>query len=164
MAYNDDYILELLVNSGRINSEQAQTVRAQAAANNRSAIDETVAEGLCARNDILYDMASDSGMEFLPEIHHIDPEAAKLLDPSHARRYRVIPLEQTHTGIRVAISDPLDFESIDALRHLLDMEIEPVVIPPDQIDAQIRANYGSTDEARRRPPLPIRRRGSHPRR
>ena len=47
----------------------------------------------------------------------------------------------------IAISDPLDFDTLDNLRFLLKREIEMVCSTPDQIKQALIKYYGSAEEA-----------------
>jgi len=147
MAPNDDYILELLVNAGTLTHEHALQVRLDAANNNRSAFDEIVSSGQASRDDILQLMSTDCGMEFSPEIEHIQAEAVSLLKKSQARHYGVIPVQRFPHSIQVAISDPMDFQTLDALRYLMKADIEPIVVPREKIEQAISTHYGATDES-----------------
>ncbi|MEO0454157.1 MAG: ATPase, T2SS/T4P/T4SS family [Verrucomicrobiota bacterium] len=147
MAFNDEYILELLVNSGLVSSEDAVTIRMQAAENDTSAAELAVTLGYCGRNDLLQAMASDCGMDFVTDLGKVDPDAVELLNASQARRYKSIPFATIPGGVRVALADPMDFETIDALRHILGIDVDPVVAPPDLIEESLAMHYGSMEES-----------------
>jgi general secretion pathway protein E/type IV pilus assembly protein PilB len=147
MALNDDYILELLVNAGLITQDQALQARLDAANNNQPVVEELVASGLVGRDDIFLAMANDCGMDYIPEIDHIEPEAVALLKRSDAKRYTVIPLQRLPHSVRIAISDPMNFEALDTLRYLLKMDVDPVVAPREKIESAIATHYGATDES-----------------
>jgi general secretion pathway protein E/type IV pilus assembly protein PilB len=147
MAANDDYVLELLVNSGLISNEDSHAARLQTATSGLSASDELVKSGCVSRNDILQTISHDCGMEFMPELESVSEDALELLKKSQARRYRVIPIHRLSHAVQVAISDPLDFESLDALRYILKTDVEPIVVPGDKIDQAISRYYGGTDES-----------------
>lgn len=147
MALNDDYILELLVNAGLITQEQALQSRLDAASNNRPVADELIASGLISRDDMLQTMANDCGMDFIPEIDHVEPDAVALLKRADARRYCALPLQRMAHSVRIAISDPMNFEALDTLRFLLKMDVDPVVAPREKIEAAIATHYGATDES-----------------
>ncbi len=147
MAVNDDYILELLSTAGLISSEDTVTIRMQAAENGRSIQEEVVAQGMATREDILQAMATDCGMDFMATIDHVEEDAVSMLKPAQAKRYNAIPIEQMPHSVRIAVSDPMDFESLDALRHILRMDVDPIVVPGDQIQEAIHKFYGATDES-----------------
>ena len=76
MAANDEYVLELLVNSGLITSEDALTANASAG-NGHGPVDYLVQNGLVTREDILRTLSSDCGMDFSPKIDPIPEETLK---------------------------------------------------------------------------------------
>jgi len=59
----------------------------------------------------------------------------------------VVPVANTEAGLVVAISDPLNFETLDSLRFLLKREVELVCATEDQIKAALIKYYGSADDA-----------------
>jgi general secretion pathway protein E/type IV pilus assembly protein PilB len=147
VAVNDDYLVELLLNAGMLSQRDALSARASAAQNGRGVIDELVSQGIISRNDILQATANDCGMEFYPTIEHVDEDAIRAVSKSHALRYKVLPIQKMGTSIQVAISDPLDFETLDALRYLLKTDLEPVVAPADVIESAITRYYGTADQS-----------------
>lgn len=146
MAANDEYVLELLVNSGLITSEDALT--ASASANNgHSPVDHLVQNGLVSREDILRTLSVDCGMDFSPKIDPIPEETVRLLNRNQAKRYCSIPISKNGNLVQVAVPDPLDFDTLDALRHLIKYEVEPIVVPREVIEQAITSYYGSMDES-----------------
>ncbi len=147
MAVNDDYILELLINSGLIAQDQAIQARTHAATSGGSVNDALIELGFVSREDILSQMALDCGMEYMAAIEHVAQDAIDLLKKAQARRYGVIPLQRLASSVQVAISDPMDFETLDALRYVLKSDIDPIVVPKEKINEAIARYYGATDES-----------------
>jgi general secretion pathway protein E len=58
-----------------------------------------------------------------------------------AKQKKVLPVEQNETSVLVAISDPLDIESIEELRFLLKKVIVPIYCAPNLIEAAIEKCY-----------------------
>ena len=71
-----------------------------------------------------------------PDLHLL-----ALLSKHQASRLHVIPVARTLHGIRVHISDPLDRDAIDVLRHVFREDIDPVVTPRGMIDLAIEQSY-----------------------
>ena len=73
------------------------------------------------------------------------PFTAELLAsvPAHlARRYRVVPVFDSPTVLRLAIADPSDLDAIDSLNHLLHRDLELCVAETSQLDEFIECLYG----------------------
>ena len=77
----------------------------------------------------------------------IPPEVIDEIRVEDARRLKVIPVGFGERGLIVAVSDPLDIETIDSLSFLLQREIELVCAGPDQIQQALNKYYGTAKEA-----------------
>lgn len=87
-------------------------------------------------------MATDCGMDFSLEIPEPDDELIALFPKEVACRYHAIPVARTPFGISIHVSDPLDFEAIDAIRHILKEDLSPIVTPQEIIAKAIEEIYG----------------------
>ena len=89
--------------------------------------------------DITRTVAAASNMEFvdLSQIL-VKPEVIDLLPRDKAYRYKSIPIALNDDVLVVAVSDPLNFDTLDNLRFLLKREIEMVCATPgaDQTGAR----------------------------
>jgi general secretion pathway protein E/type IV pilus assembly protein PilB len=139
--------LELLVNAGIISQMDAASAKAQAAQKGVAVSDILVQSGLVTIGDILQEMANETGTEFLPAIEHVEEDAVALLQKEQVRRYHIFPLSRNGNTVRIAISDPLDFGTLDSLRHLLKLDVESVIVPQDEIKKAIVKYYGELDES-----------------
>ena len=64
-----------------------------------------------------------------------------------AKRFRVIPLIESETGLMIAVGDPLNFDTFDSLHHMLQRDLEFVCATPEAIATAYRKYYGTADEA-----------------
>ena len=147
MISNEAYVLELLQNSGAVSLEDMVACQQEAADRGHTTMESITKRGLLTQDQILQIVAKDCGMEFEPTIEHIDEDVLSTIQPVDSRRYHALPLRRLPSGLRVAISDPLDFETLDALRYLLKTDLEPVVVPLAKIDEAIVKFFGKTDES-----------------
>ncbi|MEM6885512.1 MAG: hypothetical protein AAF571_10800 [Verrucomicrobiota bacterium] len=92
-------------------------------------------------NSILQAMAADCGMDFSTEVPAPDPKLISLFPEELARLHHAIPVLRTPFGISIHISDPMDFESLDLIRHRLGEDLSPVVTPKEIIDKAIDEIY-----------------------
>jgi general secretion pathway protein E/type IV pilus assembly protein PilB len=69
--------------------------------------------------------------------------------PRHiAKRYNVIPIFKDENGIKVAIADPSDLDTIDSLQHSLGVsQVEMAVASPDDIESALGRYYGAKDDS-----------------
>jgi type IV pilus assembly protein PilB len=146
MPASDEYLLEILSESGLITREQADD--AVAKTGGLHVIDTLVREGAVTRADVARTLAAQNGMEFIdlsqdPPL----PELTSLLAPDMARRYKAIPVREHDGSVVVAIADPLDFEVFDGINFLLKRPVEFVCATPEQIEEKLGGLYPEGLEA-----------------
>ena len=90
--------------------------------------------------------AEHHGLPFveLPEIE-IPASVVELVPESLARENIVMPLSQENGALMIIMHDPVDFETIDKLRFVLNREIERSWPPREQIVEAINKYYGQTE-------------------
>ena len=63
--------------------------------------------------------------------------------PAHlAKRYRVLPVSDSASVLRLATADPSDLDAFDSLTHLLQKSLELCVAESGQLDEFIGRLYG----------------------
>lgn len=144
---NEEYIIEILKDAGTVNRpnlEQAEAARE----GDETLVDALVRLEVLSHEDVSRTLAAHSNMEYI-DLNQIvvTPDIIEMVPAETARRYKVIPIRQTDTGLMVAISDPLNFETLDSLRFLLKQEIELVCASEDQISNSLVKYYGTAEDA-----------------
>ena len=93
-------------------------------------------------------LAAASNMEFIDLTQIlVKPEIIDLIPRDKAYRYKAVPLTMNDDVLVIAISDPLDFDTLDNLRFLLKREMEMVCSTPEQIKQALIKYYGNAEEA-----------------
>lgn len=148
MTPNEEYILELLHDASMVSASQVDAARERAAADHTGVVPALIANGVLSEEDVSRTVAAASNMEFvdLAQIN-VRPEIVELIPRDKAYRYGVVPVNLNDDVLVVAISDPLNFDTLDNLRFLLKREIEMVCSTPEQIRTALVKYYGSADEA-----------------
>jgi type IV pilus assembly protein PilB len=140
MAKTRDWT-EILVRRGVIGPDQLKEANRMES----STIEEALIKlGYAAADDIMKAKAEQHGLPFV-ELREIEIPASviELVPESLARENIVMPLSQESGAIRVIMHDPLDFETIDKLRFVLNREIEVSLAPKEAIVEAINKYYGS---------------------
>ena len=140
MAKTRDWT-EILVRRGVIGPDQLKEAQRM----DSSAIEESLIKlGYAGADDIMKAKAEQHGLPFV-ELREIEipPSVIELVPESLARENIVMPLSQESGTIRVIMHDPLDFETIDKLRFVLNREIEVSLAPKEAIVEAINKYYGS---------------------
>ena len=143
---NEDYLLELLTEAGLITAEEIESVRSQLGAR-ESVVEHLIASQHLAEEQVAQVCAQSSSMDYIDLAHTpIAPDVFEKISDEIARRFRVVPVADDGTYLTVAISDPLDFEILDSLPHIVGREIHPVCATASAIQQVIHQNYGSDEE------------------
>ena len=146
MAANDDFILELLIKHGLIQPSDLEDARRASSENGHGPVEELVRGGLVTEIDILRTTAAEAGVEFLERVDVVPEEAFKAIPRQLAFRLGVMPLTLEGKHLRVALADPFNFDAIDTLSKELRFDIDPIVVPAEQIASAQKRYYGSSDE------------------
>jgi len=143
-----NYLAGILRNAGLINEDQAKAAE-EAAEKRKVPITTAVKElGFADRNAISQALAEHFGLRSIDlATVDVDKEVLAVIPHSVARRYKIVPLEKRDDTLVVAISDPLNLDSVDSLRILLKMNVEPVIADAEDIQKSIERHYGAEEEA-----------------
>jgi type II secretion system protein E len=144
---NDDYVTEILVDTGLITKSQLDRARGDATPD-RGVIQTLIEQGAVSDEDVSRALAGAASMDFV-DLNQvaIPQEIIDLLPSATARRYKVVPVNLSESGLMMATSNPLDFDTFDAVGHLLKRDIDFVCATPAQIKAALLKYYGTADDA-----------------
>jgi len=147
VAAKDDYLIDTLVDMGLVTEEQLGPVRQEADSTGEGVVDTLVTKKVITPSHVAQAKASQFGVEFINigEMRLTDDVISSV--PRHiAKKYNVIPVYRHDNAVTVALSDPSDLDTLDSLRHLLNMEVEPRVASPDDIEEALGRYYGGARE------------------
>ncbi len=147
MTNNEDYIIELLLDTCLITREQVEEAKA-ATQTGESVVEALIQKGIVSRVDVLRSLAAHSSMEFVDLSQMvITPDVIAAVPADVARRYKVLPIANVEMGLMMATSDPLNFDTFDTVTHLINRDVEWVCAAPDQIQAALLKYYGPDENA-----------------
>ena len=149
MAAKDDYLIDTLIEMGLLMSSDIENARAEADSTGEGVIDTLVKQGVIASSQVATAKAAQLGVEFIPlgEMKIADDAIAAV--PRHvAKRFNVVPVFKTETGVIVALADPSDLDALDGLAHAINMDVEARVATPEDIEAALSKYYGGGGSAR----------------
>ena len=147
MQQNEDYVLRVLQDVGLVTRPQIEKARSRLnGASN--VVDLLIKDGIVSETDVSRTLATQAQMDWIDiSSMVIPPEVITQIRAEDARRFKVIPVAFGETGLVVAVSDPLDIDTIDSLSFLLQREIELVCTSPEKIRDALIKYYGTADEA-----------------
>ncbi|HJY19870.1 MAG TPA: GspE/PulE family protein [Chthoniobacterales bacterium] len=147
MQANDDYVLKVLEEIGLVSRKQIAQARAKLNGA-PSVVDVLVRDGIVSADDISRSLAAQAQMHWIDlSAVVIPPEIIAQISAADARRFKVIPVTFGESGLVLAISDPLDVDTIDSLNFLLQRDLELVCTSPEKIKQALIKYYGTAEEA-----------------
>ncbi len=142
MFSNEDYLAELLAEAGMVSHEEVAHARESISGS------ETIVEHLLAHTNLTQDtiaqtLAVNAGIPYvrLADVN-FEPGITETISDETAKRYRVVPVEDDGLTLTIAVSDPLDFETLDTLPHLVGRELNLVCTTQQDILDHLRQFYG----------------------
>lgn len=102
--------------------------------------------GLADEEDVTKALAVQYDMEYVDiERNIVNATEISLLPEDRIKRHLVLPMGRDEAGrLKVAITDPLDLETLDMLRFMLNEEPVPVLVSKSKIQAYIDQNVGTS--------------------
>ncbi len=147
MPAQDEFVIEILRDVGLVSHDQIQQAKEHAEANKIGAVEALVKLGFVTERDVTKALANQFGLEMISLADYRVPDEVVACMPRHiARRYKVMPVYKHDSTLTVAISDPLDVDTVDSLRYILKMNVEPVVASKADIDVALGRYYGTADD------------------
>ena len=145
MADKDDYLLDMLLDLGFLTPDQVSGARAEAVSAGVGAVELLLANKVIRPADVTQAKAAHFGAEVvnLSSIQ-IGDEVLAMVPRHVARKYRVVPVFSHEGSVTVAISDPSDIATIDALGHVLNADVQVQVASDEEIEAALSKYYGGS--------------------
>lgn len=143
MAAKDDYLVDTLLDMGLLMQTDVDGIREEAEAAGQGILDTLISKSVIRSADVATAKAAQFGVEYVPlsEMKITDDVIAAV--PRHiARKYNVVPIYKTDSGVVVALSDPADLEALDSLSAAINMPVEARVSTPEDIEAALGRYYG----------------------
>ncbi|MBK1883455.1 Flp pilus assembly complex ATPase component TadA [Luteolibacter pohnpeiensis] len=147
MFSNEDYLAELLTEAGMVSAEQVANARASLSGN-ETLVEHLLAHTALGEEHVAHTLATNAGVPYV-SLADVDfnSEITSTIPADVARRYKVLPVVDDGTYLTVAVADPLDFEVLDTLPHILERELNLTCATHREIQHFIREIYGAENAA-----------------
>lgn len=146
MAKASSDFTEVLLRRGVLSREQLSEARNMERQTGIKLQEALVKLGYATPQEVMSAIAEFHGLPFINlEETAIPRSVIELVPESVARENVVLPLAQEDGALKIAISDPTDFDTLQKLQFILNKDIQPVVAPREQIIEAINRNYGQSE-------------------
>ena len=138
---------EILKELGLVTDKQIKEAMERQGRGGRRLGELLIAMGACTEVDVTKALAVQFDMEYVElDIGTINPQVMEMMPEEMMREYQILPLAYEDGRLKVAITDPLDLESVDAIRFRLNLDVDCVLAPREQV-SQIIASYTERTES-----------------
>jgi type IV pilus assembly protein PilB len=146
MATQKGTFAEILLRKKLISREQLGEAEALARDGKQKVADALVRLGYARAEDVMRAVAQEHGLEYvdLGQVV-IPPSVIEMVPESVARENAVLPLEEDGPSLKIAVSDPLDLDTFEKLRFILNRKLDIAVAPRESIVEGINRHYGQVD-------------------
>jgi type IV pilus assembly protein PilB len=146
MAKTRGDFTDILVQKQIVSADQLEEARGLQRQTGAKLQDALIKLGYCTTEQVMTSIAEFHGLQYvdLTEVT-IPPAVIELVPESVARENVVLPMAQDNGALRIIMSDPSDFDTMQKLQFILNKDIQPVLAPREQIVEAINRHYGQTE-------------------
>ncbi len=137
---------EIFINRGSLSPDQITEARGLSQQTGMKLQDALVKLGYCTVDEVMKAIAEHNGMVAVDLTDYTVPSTViELVPESVARENVVIPYSFEGSVLRICLSDPSNFETIEKLQFILNKDIQAVLAPQEQIIEAINRHYGQSE-------------------
>ncbi|MFO0901313.1 MAG: ATPase, T2SS/T4P/T4SS family [Pirellulales bacterium] len=146
MATSMGDFTEILIRNRIISREQLAEAERMARDAKMSVADALIKLGYASGEEVMQAIAEEHGLEYvnLKRIS-IPPAVVELVPESVARENHCLPITEADDALKVVVSDPLDLDTFEKLRFILNRKIDIALAPKDAINEAINKHYGQVE-------------------
>lgn len=150
MTSADDFVLQLIQDKGLVPPDIIKLGREQLVSEgvpptdiDSKLIDLIVDKRYCKYEDITYLLSQEFKIPLISlQDIRVDESVLKLLPQDILRKYNVFPISSSGGQLELAISDPMDMDSVDDISHILNMSVDLRLASPEEIKRAIDDHFG----------------------
>src|SRR6202163_4504458 len=146
MAKSRGDFTEILVRRQTLSPDQLEEAQGVAKQTGIKLQDALVKLGYATAQEVMSAIAEFHGLQFVDLTEVTIPQAVvELVPESVARENFVLPMAQENGALKIIMSDPSDFDTVQKLQFILNKDIQPVLAPREQIVEAINRHYGQSE-------------------
>src|SRR5579884_1090256 len=146
MAKSRGDFTDILVRRQILSPDQLEEAKALQQSSGVKMQDALIKLEYATMEQIMTAVAEFHGLQFIDLTEVTIPAAVvELVPESVARENVVLPLAQDNGALKIIMSDPSDFDTVQKLQFILNKDIQPVLAPREQIIEAINRHYGQTE-------------------
>ncbi len=138
---------EILIHENIITEEQLmEALKAQQEDRGKQIGQILIEQGLVSECEIQQGLSKKLGIPFVDVSQfQLDAEALKLVPEDLVKKYTFLPLYSYDQKLVIAMVNPMDWETLDAVRFHTGLNVEPVMAEPNELQRVIGMLYSAPD-------------------
>lgn len=133
---------EMLVQAGALTEEQLNEALKKQAGSGKRLGAVLIEEGYITEDQLIDVLRMQLGIEFIDlNKAKIDPEMATVVPRNMARMYRIVPVRIYNNKLYLAMEDPLNFRSIEAVKEKTRKKVVPLIAYSNAISRALSVLY-----------------------
>ncbi|MDA8364215.1 MAG: GspE/PulE family protein [Gammaproteobacteria bacterium] len=138
---------DLLIEHKVISQEQLNAALAEQKKSGRKLGRVLIENGYLTEDQLLDFLARQLSIPYIDlKRYHLKPDVVRLIPEAHARRFRVLALEDGRDGLLIGMADPTDIFAYDELARVLRRPLRLSVVREADLLKAIDLTYRRTDE------------------
>jgi len=134
---------EMLIEEGLITEEQLREALVEHKKAGLKLGQFLVQRGVVSENQIVDLLSRQLKIDkYHPERYPLDVELGRLIPQEIAQKYQFVPLRKKGRLLTIAMTDPLDINTLDTIELMTNAEVEPVVCTERELDQLMNGIYG----------------------
>ena len=138
---------DILIRQSVISAEQWTEAQKIGKQTGKKVSESLVQLGYATREEVTRAQAVEHGLDYidLNEVV-IPPSVVELVPESVARENAVLPMAEEDGSLKVIVSDPLDLDTFEKLRFILNRKLDIALAPRESILEAINRHYGQIED------------------
>lgn len=137
---------EILIQQKIISRDQLTEAERMARQSGTKVPEALIRLGYASGEEVIKAMAKEHGLDYV-DLNEVTIPATviELVPESVARENSILPMSEEDGYLRVIMSDPLDYETQEKLRFILNRDVRIALAPRESIQESINRHYGQTE-------------------
>jgi type IV pilus assembly protein PilB len=137
---------DIMIRGGSVGPEQVAEARSVAKEAGTKLADTLIRLGYASAEEVMRAVAKEHGLEYVNlEDSAIPSAVVELVPESVARENVILPMSEEDGALRVVASDPLDLDTFEKLRFILNRKVEIALSTRENILEAINRYYGQIE-------------------
>jgi type IV pilus assembly protein PilB len=135
---------EMLIDGGLLTEEQLKQAVVEHKRNAIKLGEYLVREGIVSSSEIVSLVSQQLVIEkYRPEAYPIDISLSAVIPLEMCQKYQLVPIERTSHLLKIAMTDPMDINALDAIEVHTNIEVEAAICTYQELNQLISSLYGT---------------------